>query len=165
MFKSGSAFRFNRIWNVSTDKNTGKHVEVGIRRGFSEDFILINFYQYQGSDEYPTGISLENAEKFKCYNNLKIYGHDISALYKCMPELIEDKSDVIISIDRDRYTGLPLAAYVETLEDKTENFVIGYKEFGNWVEKLEFTTSEILKLQLTLSQVVSSIGTNEPMEH
>ncbi len=160
MLKSGSANRFSRIWNVSTDENTGKHVEVAVRRDFSDDLIWINFYQYQGSDEYPTGISFENAEKFKCYNQFKLYVLDISALHRFIPQLIEDKLEIILSINRDRCNGMQLAAYVEILEDKTENFVIGNKTVsGHWIEKHKFTTSEFLKLQRTLAEVHSYILT------
>ncbi len=77
-----------------------------------------------------------------------------------MSKLIEDKVDTIISTVSASYTGRQFAAYVEILEDKTENFVIGNKTVsGHWIEKHKFTTSEFLKLQRTLAEVHSYILT------
>ncbi len=164
MSKSGSANRFERIWNVSTDENTGKHVEVAIKKDFTGvDWVFINCYQCRGNTENPTGISFENADQFKWYDNLKICSHDTSALLKCMPNLFEDKADIIIST-RGNISGRQFVAYVDIYDDKID-FVIGKKEGGCWGQQLRFTTSEFQKLQNQLPEVLACIGINEPMEH
>ncbi len=164
MYKSGSANRFDRIWNVSTDENTGKHLEIAIKRDFTGlDWVFINSYLYRGNGANPTGIAMENANKFLCYENLKLSVNDTSALYERIPTLIMEKRDIIISTFGN-VSGRQFAAYVDVYDDKTE-FVIGKKQAGCWGQQIRFNTSEFIQLQSILPEVLSFIGINEPMDH
>ncbi len=134
MYKSGSVHRFDRIWNVSTDENTGKHVEIAIKRDFAGvDWVFINCYLYRGNDENPTGITFESADKFRLFETLKLCVDDTSALYGSIPNLLEDKAEVIISTFG---SGQQFAAYVDKIYDNKEDFIIGKKLRGYYCQQI-----------------------------
>ncbi len=163
MYKSGSANRFDRIWNVSTDEYTGKHVELAIK--YNEftgvKWVFINCYQYQGRTENPTGITFENANQFCRYADLMLCVYDTTALLKCMPDLFGDKSEVIVSMIG-RISGRELIACVDKIYDDKSDFIIGMKTGGCWVQRVRFTPSEFKKLQSKLPEVLSYAG--KPLE-
>ncbi len=166
MYKSGSAIRFDRIWNVSTDGYTGKHVELAIKRDVNAvDWVYINCYQCGGRTSYPTEITFENANQFCKYIDLKLCVHGASALLKCMSNLLEDRAKIFIS-EFDNTTCRKFLVYVHKICDDKSDYIITEKTGGFFVQHLSFTPSEFQKLQNMLPEVLSYAGKSpEPMEY